>query len=56
MLKYVVEIFVIHIVQFFIQLIKGAQWRSGRASDSKSRGPEFDPHKRHRGVSLSKTH
>ena len=30
--------------------------RSGRASDSESRGPGFDPHKRHRVVSLSKTH
>ena len=36
--------------------IKGARWRSGRASDSESRGPGFDPHKRHRVVSLSKTH
>ena len=36
--------------------IKGAQWRSGRASDSESRGPGFDPHRRHRVVSLSKTH
>ena len=35
---------------------KGAQWRSGRVSDSKSRGSSFDPHKRHRVVSLSKTH
>ena len=31
-------------------------WRSGRASDSESRGPGFDPHKRHRVVSLSNTH
>ena len=30
--------------------------RSGRASDSESRGPGFDLHKRHRVVSLSKTH
>ena len=35
---------------------QGARWRSGRASDSESRGPGFDPHKRHRVVSLSKTH
>ena len=35
---------------------KGARWRSGRASDSESRGPGFDPHKRHRVVSLSKAH
>ena len=27
---------------------KGARWCSGRASDSESRGPGFDPHKRHR--------
>ena len=39
------------------QLIKeGARWRSGRASDSESRGPWFDPHRRHRVVSLRKTH
>ena len=30
--------------------------RSGRASDSESGGPGFDPHRRHRVVSLSKTH
>ena len=29
---------------------------SGRASDSESIGPGFDPHKRHRVVSLSKIH
>ena len=34
----------------------GARWRSGRASDSESRGPGFEPHKRHRVVSLSKAH
>ena len=34
----------------------GARWRSGRASDSESRGSEFDPDMRHRVVSLSKTH
>ena len=33
-----------------------AQWHSGRASNSESRGPGFDPNKRHRVVSLSKTH
>ena len=32
-----------------------ARWRSGRASDSESRGPEFDLHKRHRVVYLRKT-
>ena len=25
----------------------GARWRSGRASDSESRGHEFEPHRRH---------
>ena len=35
---------------------KGARWRSGRASASESRGPGFDPHRRHRVVSLSKAH
>ena len=35
---------------------QGARWRSGRASDSESRGPGFEPHKRHRVVSLSKAH
>ena len=30
--------------------------RSGRASDSKLRGPGFDPHRHHRVLSLSKTH
>ena len=29
--------------------------RSGRAFDSESRGPGFDPHRRHCVVSLSKT-
>ena len=29
--------------------------RSGRASNSEVRGPGFDPHKRHRVVSLGKT-
>ena len=35
---------------------EGAWWHSGRASDSELRGPGFDPHMRHRVVSLSKTH
>ena len=35
---------------------KDSRWRSGRASDSESRGPGFEPHKRHRVVSLSKAH
>ena len=30
--------------------------RGGRALDSESKGPGFDPHRRHRVVSLSKTH
>ena len=34
-----------------------ARWRSGRASESESRGPVFDAHRmRHRVVSLSRTH
>ena len=37
-------------------IYKGARWRSGRASDSESRGHGFDPHRHHRVVSLSKTH
>ena len=39
---------------FFVFLFRhrGARWRSGRASDSESRGPGFDPHRRHRGVSF----
>ena len=32
------------------------RWPSGRASDFKSRGPEFDPNWWHHVVSLSKTH
>ena len=39
-----------------IFLFEGAWWRSGRASDSESRGPGFDPHRRRHVVSLSKTH
>ena len=31
-------------------------WPSGRASDSESRGPGFEPNKGHRVVSLSKAH
>ena len=34
----------------------GARWRSGRASDSESRGPGYNPQRRHHFVSLSKTH
>ena len=34
----------------------GARWRSGIASDSESRGPGYDHHRRHRDVSLGKTH
>ena len=34
----------------------GARWHSGRASDFESRGPGFDLHRRHRVLSLSKTH
>ena len=39
-----------------IQLLRGARWRSGRASDSESKGPWFDSHRRHRVMSLCKTH
>ena len=34
----------------------GSRWHSCSASDSESRGHEFDPHWRHRVVSLSKAH
>ena len=44
---------------FAIKLMKsytiGARWRSGRASDSESRGPGFDSYRRHCVVSLSET-
>ena len=36
--------------------LMGVGWPCGRASDSESRGPGFDPHMRHHFVSLSKTH
>ena len=35
-------------------LLRGAQWLSGRVLDSRSRGHEFKPHRRHCVVSLSK--
>ena len=35
---------------------KGARWPSGRASDSESNGPGFEPHKGHRVVFLSNAH
>ena len=38
------------------KISKGTRWRSGRASDSESRSPEFDPHRRRRVASLSKIH
>ena len=34
----------------------GALWLSGRASDSESRCPGFESHRRRHVVSLSKTH
>ena len=37
-------------------LHEGARWPCGRALDSESRGPGFDPHKGHCVVSLSQTH
>ena len=47
---------------YYVMIVKyprmssGARWRSDRASYSESRGPGFDPHRRHHVVSLSKTH
>ena len=41
---------------FSIIINKGARWRSGRASDSESRGQWFHPRRQHRVVSLSKAH
>ena len=41
---------------FSLNTNMGARWRSGKLSDSESRGSEFDPHRRHRVVSLSQTH
>ena len=38
----------------YFQYVKGAQWLSGRALDSRPKGPEFEPHRRHCVVSLSK--
>ena len=35
-------------------LEKGAQWLSGRVLDSRPKGREFEPHRRHCVVSLSK--
>ena len=35
---------------------EGVQWLSGRALDSRPRGPGFEPQGRHCVVSLSKTH
>ena len=35
--------------------LEGARWSSGRASEIKSRGPVFEPHRRHCVVSLCKT-
>ena len=43
--------------QQYIQLntgVKGAQWLSGRVLDSRPKGREFEPHRRHCVVSLSK--
>ena len=35
---------------------EGAQWLSGRVSDSRPRGRGFEPHRHHCVVSMSKTH
>ena len=48
--------FVLHYVVFVLHYVNGVWWRSGRVSDFESRGPGFDPHRRHRVVSWSKTH
>ena len=32
---------------FSIQLLKGAQWLSGRVLDSRPKGRGFEPHRRH---------
>ena len=39
-----------------LALCWGAQWPSGRVLDSRPRGREFEPHRRHCVVSLSKAH
>ena len=36
--------------------MKGVWWHSARAWDSETRGPGFDPHRRRRVVSFSKTY
>ena len=57
---FILHIFAVH-VKHMVKHIDynkeswGARWRSGRASDSESRGPGFDPHRRNSVVSLSKT-
>ena len=35
---------------------EGSQWLSGRVLDSRPKGVGFETHRRHCGVSLSKTH
>ena len=44
------------VLKLLLKYFEGVRWRSGRASDSESRGPGFDPHKLHCVVSLCKTH
>ena len=44
----------VKLYQFNHNLIEGAQWLSGRVLDSRPRGREFEPHRRHYIVSLSK--
>ena len=51
-----IDISVQYLENWMQYLNQGAQWPSGRASDSESRGPGFDPHNGHSVVSLSKTH
>ena len=43
------------LLYIYIPLI-GGQWFSGRVLDLRSGGRGFEPHQRHCGVSLSKTH
>ena len=45
-----------YIYDLIIQIGQGAQWLSGRVLDLRLRGHEFEPHRHHYLVSLSKTH
>ena len=41
-------------LKLFTKRLRGARWHSGRALYSESRGPGFDPHRRHGVVSLAR--